>query len=91
MTTSKHTSLQHVPVLIVGGGPVGLGLAIDLGWRGIECMLVEQGDGVVGRDGVATGVFVDGCFGNSCHQDGPFIPNICEGLIGKLEGGPKLR
>jgi 2-polyprenyl-6-methoxyphenol hydroxylase-like FAD-dependent oxidoreductase len=47
MTTSKHTALQHVPVLIVGGGPVGLGLAIDLGWRGIECMLVEQGDGTI--------------------------------------------
>jgi 2-polyprenyl-6-methoxyphenol hydroxylase-like FAD-dependent oxidoreductase len=47
MTTSKRTSVQHVPVLIVGGGPVGLGLAIDLGWRGIECMLVEQGDGTI--------------------------------------------
>lgn len=33
------------PVLIVGGGPVGLALAIDLGLRGIECLLVEQGDG----------------------------------------------
>ena len=38
---------SHVPVLIVGGGPVGLGLAIDLGWRGIECLLVEQGDGTI--------------------------------------------
>lgn len=34
-------------VLIVGAGPVGLALAIDLGWRGIECMLIEQGDGTV--------------------------------------------
>ena len=38
---------SHTPVLIVGGGPVGLGLAIDLGWRGIECLLVEQGDGTI--------------------------------------------
>ena len=38
---------DQVPVLIVGGGPVGLGLAIDLGWRGIECLLVEQGDGTI--------------------------------------------
>ena len=37
----------RTPVLIVGGGPVGLGLAIDLGWRGIECLLVEQGDGII--------------------------------------------
>lgn len=36
-----------VPVLIVGGGPVGLAMAVELGWRGIECVLVEQGDGEV--------------------------------------------
>ena len=29
-------------VLIVGGGPVGLTLAIDLGQRGVGCVLVEQ-------------------------------------------------
>jgi 2-polyprenyl-6-methoxyphenol hydroxylase-like FAD-dependent oxidoreductase len=29
-------------VIIVGAGPVGLTLAIDLGKRGIECVLVEQ-------------------------------------------------
>ena len=32
-------------VLIAGAGPVGLALAIDLGLRGIDCVLVEQGDG----------------------------------------------
>ena len=36
-----------VPVLIVGGGPVGLGLAIELGLRGVRCLLVEQGDGTI--------------------------------------------
>ena len=35
----------ETPVLIVGGGPVGLAMAIELGWRGIGCVLVEQGDG----------------------------------------------
>ena len=34
--------------LIVGGGPVGLGLAADLGWRGVACPVVEQGDGTIG-------------------------------------------
>jgi len=35
----------YTPVLIVGGGPVGLALAAELGWRGVACTLVEQGDG----------------------------------------------
>lgn len=30
------------PVLIVGGGPVGLTMAIDLGQRGIDCVLVDK-------------------------------------------------
>jgi 2-polyprenyl-6-methoxyphenol hydroxylase-like FAD-dependent oxidoreductase len=29
-------------VVIVGGGPVGIGLALDLGLRGIRCVVVEQ-------------------------------------------------
>jgi 2-polyprenyl-6-methoxyphenol hydroxylase-like FAD-dependent oxidoreductase len=29
-------------VIIVGGGPVGVGLAVDLGLRGISCALVER-------------------------------------------------
>jgi 2-polyprenyl-6-methoxyphenol hydroxylase-like FAD-dependent oxidoreductase len=33
--------------MIVGGGPVGLALAGDLGWRGIRCELVEQTDGTI--------------------------------------------
>ncbi|HEX3970276.1 MAG TPA: FAD-dependent monooxygenase, partial [Stellaceae bacterium] len=41
------TATQKVPVLIVGGGPVGLALAAELGWQGISCLLIEQGDGAV--------------------------------------------
>ncbi len=41
------TEESKVPVLICGGGPVGLALAIELGLRGVECLLVEQGDGTV--------------------------------------------
>ena len=36
---------EQVSVLIVGGGPVGLSLAIELGLRGIDCILIEQRGG----------------------------------------------
>jgi 2-polyprenyl-6-methoxyphenol hydroxylase-like FAD-dependent oxidoreductase len=35
-------------VLIVGAGPVGLTLAIDLGTRGIPCVLIEKNDAPLG-------------------------------------------
>jgi len=38
---------SRIPVLIAGGGPVGLALAVELGWRGIACALVEQTDGKI--------------------------------------------
>ncbi len=34
--------MSNEPVLIVGGGPVGLTLAIDLGRRGVECLLIDK-------------------------------------------------
>src|SRR5262245_36723864 len=36
-----------LPILIVGGGPVGLALAGDLGWRGVPGLLMEQSDGSI--------------------------------------------
>src|SRR3954453_18922031 len=39
MNTPAHPATQ---VVIVGGGPVGLGLAIELGQRGVRCILVER-------------------------------------------------
>jgi 2-polyprenyl-6-methoxyphenol hydroxylase-like FAD-dependent oxidoreductase len=39
MNTPAATPTQ---VVIVGGGPVGLGLAIELGQRGIRCFLIER-------------------------------------------------
>jgi 2-polyprenyl-6-methoxyphenol hydroxylase-like FAD-dependent oxidoreductase len=43
----KTVREEIVPVLIVGGGPVGLALAGDLGWRGVDCVLIEQTDGSI--------------------------------------------
>ncbi|WP_246129772.1 FAD-dependent monooxygenase [Verticiella sediminum] len=40
---SEETSPQ---VLIVGAGPAGLGLAIELGHRGVPCLLVERNNRV---------------------------------------------
>jgi 2-polyprenyl-6-methoxyphenol hydroxylase-like FAD-dependent oxidoreductase len=37
-TLAEH----HAAVMIVGGGPVGTGLAIELGRRGISCVVVER-------------------------------------------------
>jgi 2-polyprenyl-6-methoxyphenol hydroxylase-like FAD-dependent oxidoreductase len=36
--------MHDTPVLIVGGGSVGLSLAAELGWRGIACVLVERAE-----------------------------------------------
>jgi 2-polyprenyl-6-methoxyphenol hydroxylase-like FAD-dependent oxidoreductase len=37
---------ESTKVLIAGAGPVGLSLALELGLRGIECVIAERGDGV---------------------------------------------
>lgn len=43
-----HATEQiETTVLIAGGGPVGLAMAIELGWRGIGCVLVDEGDGTL--------------------------------------------
>ncbi len=34
--------MHDPPVLIVGGGPVGLTLAIDLSQQGVECLLIDK-------------------------------------------------
>ena len=44
---TEATPRKHVPVLIAGAGPVGLALAIELAYRGIRCLVVEQSDGSV--------------------------------------------
>ncbi|MBS3940480.1 MAG: FAD-dependent monooxygenase [Actinobacteria bacterium] len=34
--------MERYQVIIVGGGPVGVGLAVDLGRRGISCAVIER-------------------------------------------------
>ncbi|MGH7087639.1 MAG: FAD-dependent monooxygenase [Stellaceae bacterium] len=46
MTDARRDRLD-AEALICGGGPVGLGLAIELGLRGVPTILVEQRDGTV--------------------------------------------
>src|SRR5437660_1170624 len=42
MPASEKTS-----VIIAGAGPVGLGLACELGLRGVDCVLTEKRDGAI--------------------------------------------
>ena len=42
MSANSQTS-----VVIAGAGPVGLGLACELGLRGVRCVLVEKRDGAI--------------------------------------------
>jgi 2-polyprenyl-6-methoxyphenol hydroxylase-like FAD-dependent oxidoreductase len=42
MSTSGDTS-----VIIAGAGPVGLGLACELGLRGVDCVVIEKRDGAI--------------------------------------------
>ncbi|HLG84218.1 MAG TPA: FAD-dependent monooxygenase [Bradyrhizobium sp.] len=38
----RNPAENDAPVVIVGGGPVGIGLAIDLGLRGVRSVVVER-------------------------------------------------
>jgi 2-polyprenyl-6-methoxyphenol hydroxylase-like FAD-dependent oxidoreductase len=68
-----------LPILIVGGGPVGLALAGDLGWRGVRCLLIEQSDGSIYQP----------------RQDfvGIRTMEFCRrwGIVGAVEGSPYPR
>jgi 2-polyprenyl-6-methoxyphenol hydroxylase-like FAD-dependent oxidoreductase len=44
---SNQSHYLETEVLVVGAGPVGLALAGDLGWRGRQCIVLDQGDGSI--------------------------------------------
>lgn len=56
--------LEHLkdkyPVIIVGGGVNGVGIARDCALRGIECLLVEKGDFSGGTSGSSSGMIHGG-------------------------------
>lgn len=37
----------NTSVIIIGAGPIGLGLACDLGQRGVDCVLIERRSGAI--------------------------------------------
>ncbi len=41
-TNGSTTSCEMFDVIVVGAGPVGLTLAIDLGQRGVKCLIMER-------------------------------------------------
>jgi 4-hydroxyisophthalate hydroxylase len=41
-TAMNHSPAKDAQVIIVGGGPVGIGLAIELGQRSVRCVVVER-------------------------------------------------
>lgn len=34
--------MLEIPVLVVGAGPVGLAMALELGYRGIDCLIIDK-------------------------------------------------
>jgi 2-polyprenyl-6-methoxyphenol hydroxylase-like FAD-dependent oxidoreductase len=93
-------------VLIVGGGPVGLALAADLGWRGVGCELIEQTDGAIAtpkmnevnvrtmefcrRWGIADQV-LDCPFPADYPFDVVFVTSLAGHEIGRMRRPPRAR
>jgi 2-polyprenyl-6-methoxyphenol hydroxylase-like FAD-dependent oxidoreductase len=47
MESRENKPVAETQVLIVGAGPVGLTLALDLGRRGVRCTLIERNEGSI--------------------------------------------
>ncbi len=99
--TIEHRSRPHdTDVIIVGAGPVGLSLALELGVRGVDCTVVERRDGSVPvprMSGVSTrnmeycrrwGVAdeVKNAVWSSTHpMDFVYVTSLCGDEIARLE------
>lgn len=46
MIRTDEPLAESYPVVIVGGGSVGLSFAAELGWRGVECLVIEERPGL---------------------------------------------
>ncbi len=46
MIRTDEALADTFPVIVVGGGSVGLSLAAELGWRGIDCLVIEERPGL---------------------------------------------
>ncbi|WP_051765859.1 FAD-dependent monooxygenase [Saccharothrix syringae] len=53
-TGSAPPPTRGTDVLVVGAGPVGLAMALDLRYRGIDHLVVERRDGRIPQPGVST-------------------------------------
>jgi glycerol-3-phosphate dehydrogenase len=76
-------------VLIIGGGATGTGLARDLALRGIECILVEQGDINAGASGANHGLLHSGGryvssdpgSARECREEGELLKQLAANCI----------
>ena len=100
MKTEDISRSYDTNVIIVGAGPVGLSLALELGVRGIDCTVVERRDGSVTvprMSGVSTrnmeycrrwGIAeeVKNAVWSSTHpMDFVYVTNLCGDEIARLE------
>ena len=88
-------------VLIIGGGATGTGIARDLALRGVQCVLVEQGDINAGTSGANHGLLHSGAryvssdqdCARDCRDEGELLKKMvpqcvedCGGLFVAVEG-----
>ena len=85
---------MHTQVLIIGGGATGTGVARDLALRGVECILVEQGDINAGASGANHGYLHSGAryvakdkeAAVECREEGAIVKRIAPQCVENTGG-----